>query len=263
MPVLVAAAHRPLPRRLVVRLLDEGGQVRAVASDDVGALRALGVHVAHATPDDEGRFEAACTQVHTVVHLAGGLGGARPDAVVAEAGVVVRAASRAQVRRLVVVTMLGADAASPDPLRRAHAAVEAEVTAADVPAVVVRTGPVATAALAARLAAAGLDARVRDLPVPAVRPDDLVELVVALDRARSEAPRGTLVVAAPGPRDVPLGDLAAAGGTRVGARLPSPAERAALLACLAGPWHEDDPAVPDAWALMGVAPRPVAGGDDA
>jgi uncharacterized protein YbjT (DUF2867 family) len=258
-PVLVTAAHRPLARRLVGRLLDEGGQVRAVASDDVAALRGRGVHVAHATPDDEGRLEAACTQVHTVIHLAGGLGAPDPAASLREATVAVHAAARAQVQRLVVVTIEGADASADDPLRRAHAAIEDEVAAADLPAVVVRTGLVATEDLVRRVRAAGLAPEWGERRIATVDPAALVELLVAIDRARSSARRGTLTIAADGPADVPLASLIGtaagdAGASRVGSRLPDPAQRAALLATLDGPWRNADPDVPDAWALLGVSP---------
>ena len=251
MPVLVNAAHRPVARLLLARLLEEGGQVRALASAGVSELRAAGVFTAVGDPDDEGLLEAACTGVHTLVHLSGGLGG-DPAAVRAEGLAVAAAAEGAGVRRVLLVTMVGADPASPDPLRRAHAEVAAAVAAADVPSVEVRVGLVDTAPVRALLAAVGPPAELRERPVAPVTARDLVEVLVALDAARSRATDGHLVVAARG-RAATLGDLLADGGGRRGARLPAPAVRDALLTTLAGPWVEVGPAVPSAHDLLGVA----------
>lgn len=256
MPVLVNAAHRPVARLLVARLLEEGGQVRALARSGVSELRAAGVFTAVGDPDDEGLLEAACTGVHTLVHLGGGLGG-DPAAVRAEGLAVAAAAEGAAVRRVLLVTMVGADPASPDPLRRAHAEVAAAVAAADVPSVEVRVGLVDTAPVRALLAAVGPPAELREHPVAPVTARDLVEVLVALDAARSRATDGHLVIAARG-RAATLGDLLADGGGRRGARLPAPAVRDALLTTLAGPWVEDDPAVPSARDLLGVATDGVA-----
>lgn len=262
MPVLVVAAGRTLAGRLALRLLDEGGQVRAVTRTRVGALRAAGVHVAVADPDDVGRIEAAATQVHTVVHLVGGLDdgadAAAAERVVAESSAVVRAAEGAQVRRLVLVTMAGTAPEAADVLRRAHAQVEAAAQTAAPPSIVVRAPLVDTPALRARLRVLGPEGELAAHDVPVLAPDELVELVVALDRARSTATSGHLVLAASSVRRTTLGALAA-GGTRVGARVASPAARTALRAALTGPWHEPDPSVPDAWELVGVAPPTTAG----
>jgi uncharacterized protein YbjT (DUF2867 family) len=249
-PVLVNAAHRPVARLLVARLREEGGQVRALARTGVAELRAAGVFTAVGDPDDEGLLEAACTGVHTLVHLSGGLGG-DPAAVRAEGLAVAAAAEGAGVRRVLLVTLVGADPGSPDPLRRAHAEVAAAVAAADVPSVEVRVGLVDTAPVRALLRAVGPPAELRERPVAPVAARDLVEVLVELDAARSRATDGHLVIAAGG-SGATLGDLLEDGGGRRGARLPSPAVRDALLATLAGPWFEADPAVPSAWELLGV-----------
>lgn len=256
MPVLVNAAHRPVARLLVARLLEEGGQVRALASDHVATLRAAGVFTAVGDPDDEGLLEAACTGVHTLVHLAGGLGG-DPDAVRAEGRAVAAAAEGAGVRRVLLVTMAGADAGAADPLRRAHAEVADAVATADVPSVEVRVGLVGTPTLRTLLHAAGPPPELRSRPVAPVAAADLVEVLVALDAARSRATDGHLVIVATG-SDATLGDVLGEAGGRRGARLPSAAEREALLATLAGPWTEDDAAVPSAWDLLGLTPTGAA-----
>lgn len=258
MPVLVNAAHRPLARLLVARLLEEGGQVRALARSGVAGLRAAGVFTAVGDPDDEGLLEAACTGVHTLVHLAGGLGG-DPDAVRAEGRAVAAAAEGAGVRRVLLVTMAGAAADATDPLRRAHAEVAAAVAAADVPSVEVRVGLVDTPVVRALVQAAGPPPELRAHRLATVAAADLVEVLVALDAARSRATDGHLVIAATGPATT-VADLMDGSGGRRGARLPSPAVRAALMETLAGPWTEQDPAVPSAWDLLDVVPGGVPGG---
>lgn len=255
MPVLVVAAHRPLARAIALRLLDEGGQVRAVAPDAVGELRAAGIHVAAAQPDDVGRIEAAATRVHTVVHLAGGLGGADPARVLAEGEAVVGAAEGAGARRLVLVTAAGASAAAPEPLRRTHAAIESLALAATVPSVIVRAPLVDTPRTRALLRGLASEERLDGAALPLVRGDDLVELVVALDRARSTAREGHVVLAATPASTIGIGAFAR-GGRLGGVVLPAEA-RARTVAALAGGWSDPETALPDAWALMGVPVRAV------
>ncbi|MFT5222988.1 MAG: hypothetical protein ACI867_001298, partial [Glaciecola sp.] len=102
MPVLVTQADTTLGTALVRRLLATGGQVRAYCSagGDVAILRAAGAIVAAGDVDDEGRLEAACEQVHTVIHLAGGLLSPSPERIVADAASVANAAGSAGVHRL-------------------------------------------------------------------------------------------------------------------------------------------------------------------
>ena len=209
-------------------------------------------------PDDEGLIEAACTGVHTVVHLAGGLGG-DPAAVLAEGRAVAAAAEGAGVRRVLLVVLAGAGDGAADALRRAHAEVAAGVAAADVPSVEVRVGLVPTPAATGAIRAAGVPVELRGTDVAPVPVADLVEVLVALDAARSRATDGHLVLRADGP-EVPLEDVLAAGDPttgRRGARLPSEAARSALLATLGGPWRDADPDLPSAWDLLGL-PAPVA-----
>ena len=263
MPVLVNAAHRPLAMVLLDRLRHEGGQVRALARTGAPSLRAAGIFTAVGDPDDEGLLEAACTGVHTLVHLAGGLGG-DPDAVVAEGRAVAAAAEGAGVRRLLLVTIANADPDADDELRRAHGEVAALVAAADVPSVEVRVGLVDTPSTLTRIRAAGPPAELRAHPVAPVAASDVVDVLVALDAARSRAAAGHLVLALEG-GPTTLGDVldrAEDGGGRRGARLPTATARAALLATLAGPWHEQDPAVArasDVLAALGPAGDAAAG----
>ena len=262
MPVLVHAAHRPLGRAMVRRLKEEGGQVRATAATGVSLLRAEGVHTAACEPDDEGVLEAALTQVHTLVVLLGGLGSADVAAVRDEGLAAARAAEGAGVSRAVLVTVAGADVTAADELRRVHGEVAAAFADLPLPSVELRTGLVDTPGLRDLLVAAGLPTELRDRIVAPVRPSDLVELVVAVDDARSSATEGHLVLAADGPHRQPLATFIGASADRrrlTGRRVPTAPAREALLAALEGPWWTDDTSVPDAWALFGVVPEADAG----
>ena len=265
MPVLVHAAHRPPARALARRMLEEGGQIRATANDGVALLRAEGIFTASCDPDDEGTLEAALTRVHTLVVLLGGLGRADVGTVVREGLAAARAAEGAEVQRAVLVTIAGTDPGAADPLRRAHAEVAAAFAELPFPSIEVRAGLVATPAAADLLLAAGLAPEVRATMVAPVPLPDLLELVVAIDHARSSASAGHLVVAADGPVRRSIEEhlvLAASAGPAApgrrltGRRVPSPAARDALLATLDGPWWTDDDLVPDAWSLFDV---PVGG----
>jgi hypothetical protein len=254
-PVLVTSAHRAFARSIVLRLLEEGGQVRATALEGVDVLRAAGAHVAVAAPDDEGRLEAALTSVHTLVHPVGGLTDGRWATLTEEARGVVRAASAAGVRRAIVVTIVGAVPDAHDRLRRTHAEVEDLFAEADVPSVVVRASLVDDPHTRDVLLTAGLDEGTLERTLAPVRRADLVELVVRLDRARSEARTGHLVLRAEGPVRMPLGALLPAGPTSlVGRRLLDPAARDVLVETLAGPWTDPDATLPDGFALMGMVP---------
>jgi uncharacterized protein YbjT (DUF2867 family) len=257
-PVLVHAAHRPVARRLVHRLLAEGGEVRALAASEVASLRAAGAFVASADPDDEGTLEAALTGAHTLVVLLGGLGAADPGRVVAEGHAAARAADGAGIQRFVLVTIAGADEAASDALRRAHAQVAAHVAALPLPSIELRVGLIDTVAARSMLVGAGLPAELRDRAVAPVRVDDLLDLVVAVDDARASARDGHLVLSADGPRRAPLVDYLASQERTTpgltGRRLLPDAGRRALCDTLTGPWWTEDETVPDAWQLFGLTP---------
>jgi uncharacterized protein YbjT (DUF2867 family) len=260
MPVLVTSAQRSLPRRLARRLLDEGGEVRAYAHGDATSLRAAGAMVATGEVDDEGRLEAAMEQVHTVVHVGGGLLSADLDALVRDAEVVATAAANAGVRRLIALSMPGADPDAADPLRRAKGRVEECFAQAAPPSIVLRPSWVDTDAAADAVLAGGLLADAEEVEVAPVRTDDLLELVVGFDRARSSATAGHLVVAANGPERHRLADHLRrrdpAHRSLVGRRLPDPAVLATLRTALAGPWTTTEATVVDGWAFADVVPRP-------
>jgi len=257
MPVLVHAAHRPLGRLLARRLQEEGGQVRATASSAVAALRAAGIHTAACDPDDEGVLEAALTQVHTLVVILGGLGLEDVTTVREEGLAAARAAEGADIGRAVLVTVAGADIDAHDDLRRVHGEVADAFAALPLPSVELRTGLVDTPGLRDLLVTAGPPEALRSRIVAPVSAAALIELIVAVDGARTAATTGHLVLAADGTERLPLEALlttAAAGSRLTGRRVPSAAARSALLTRLEGDWWTDDPHVPDGWELFGVAP---------
>ena len=261
MPVLVTAAHQPLARRLAARLLEEGGEVRVFTSGEVAALRAAGAFVATGTRDDEGRLEAALAQVHTVVHVGGGIASPEPDQLVRDAEVLARAATGAQVQRIVMLSLPGADPEAEEPLRAAKGRVEAVLAAVPCPTITLRLGLVDTPFVRDALATSGLGPELSDTEVAPVRAADVAELVVAFDRARSRSTDGHLVVAADGPERMSLAgylDRVAVGGpgrgSMVGRRLPPAATVERLVAALGGPWWSTDPAIIDGWAFAGLEP---------
>lgn len=263
MPVLVTAAHQPLARRLAARLLEEGGEVRVFSAGDVASLRAAGAFVASGTRDDEGRLEAALAQVHTVVHVGGGIASPDPDQLVRDAEVLARAATGARIERLVMLSLPGADPEADDPLRAAKGRVEAILAAVPCPTITLRVGLVDTPFLRDALATSGLGPELLDTEVAPVRAGDVAELVVAFDRARSRSTEGHLVVAADGPQRMSLAgylDRVAVDrpgrGSMVGRRLPAAAVTARLESALGGPWRSTDPAIVDGWSFAGLEPRP-------
>lgn len=263
MPVLVTPARRPLARRFAARLLEEGGEVRVYDAEDVAALRAAGAFVASGDSDDEGRLEAALTDVHTVVYVSESATTAVPDELTAEAGVLARAAANAGVRRLISLSVPDARLDAPDALRRAAAEAEASFAAVGCPSVVLRVSLVDEPAQRDLLATAGLGPEELAVEVAPVRAGDLAELVTAFDRARATAPTGHLVVAADGPVRTSVAgylDRVGAGGpgrgSLVGRRAPDAGVRARLReVLLGGRWFSAEPWVLDGWVFAGLTPR--------
>ncbi len=261
MPVLVTAAHQPFARRLATRLLEEGGEVRVTAAGDVASLRAAGAFVATATSDDEGRLEAALADVHTLVHVGGGLGTRGPGRIVADAEVAARAARGAGVRRVIALSVAGATPDATDPLRRAKAAMEEAFADLPCPTIALRLGLVDTPALRDVLMTAGLDPVHLDVVVRPVRIADALELVVAFDRARARSTQGHLVVAADGPQAMSVaGYLDRVTGSQsgrgplLGRRLPDAGTIERLVTTLVGPWEQTEPQLLDGWGFAQIEP---------
>lgn len=256
MPVLVTAADTTLGTALVRRLLATGGQVRAwcSAGGNSGLLRSSGAIVATGDVDDVGRLEAACEQVHTVIHLGGGLLSSSAERIISDTDAVVTAAANAGAQRLVLLSIVGASPTANDELRRAKHAAEALVAAGEVPSVVVRSALVVTGNLAEVLVGTPLPPHVAGATVRTVDPDRLVEVIAMLDEMRSETERGHATLVAQGGHPIELESLL---GERAGTRgVYQPLERTPLLvAALAGPWTDEDPLTADAWGLTGIEPR--------
>jgi uncharacterized protein YbjT (DUF2867 family) len=259
MPVLVTGADRPLARRLGLRLLEDGGQVRVYGAGDVEALRAAGAFVASGTPDDEGRLEAALADVHTVVHVGTGLLTADVGREVDEVDTLVAAACGAGVARIIALSVPGADPGAADRLRRAKGEAEARLQEAPVPTIVIRVGLLDTPRLRDALATGGFGPRELARVVAPVQVADLLELIVAFDAARSRAAAGHLRVAADGPVRMPLAALVD-DPSRVGRRLPSAAALATLAESLAGPWWTATGELVDGWEFAGLTPSAVVMG---
>lgn len=261
MPVLVTAAHHPLARRIAARLLEEGGEVRVFTAGDVAALRAAGAFVASGTSDDEGRLEAALEQVHTVVHVGGGIATRDPDRIIRDSEVLARAADGAGVQRIVLLSLPGAQPDAADPLRAAKGRAEAILAEVSCPTIALRVGLLDTPLLRDTLATAGLGPDLLDLEVAPVRPADLVELIVAFDRARASSTEGHLVAAADGPQRLSIAgylDRVAVDrpgrGSMLGRRVPGVAAIDRLAAVLRGPWWSTEVAIVDGWRFAGWEP---------
>jgi hypothetical protein len=264
MPVLVTASQRPLARRLLLRFAEEGGDVRAYGTGDATALRSAGVFVASGSADDEGRLDAAMADVHTVVHVGPGLLTRDTGRIVEEAQVLARAATNAGIRRVITLSLPGAGPDSEDPVRQAKAIEEQLVAAIPIPTIVIRASLVDTVATRDALVTGGLGPDALAVEVAPVRVDDLVELVVAFDRARSQATDGHLVVAADGPARMDLAGYLERVGARVAGR-PSLLGRRIMdddrvtqlrTSLIAGPWWSEPGPVLDGWGFAQLEPRP-------
>ncbi|MEX2504087.1 MAG: hypothetical protein WD378_04505, partial [Egicoccus sp.] len=220
------------------------------------------------TADDEGRLESAMAEVHTVVHVGGGLLGQRPEVDVGAARIMATAASNAGVSRIIVLSIPGAAVDHDEPYRRARGRIEELVADATPPSIALRVNLLDTPAIRDALSTGGFGSDVLDAEVAPVAVDDLVELVAAFDRARSRSEQGHLVVGADGPARLSVGDwLDRVGAARpgrgslLGRRLSDPARTALLAGALAaGPWHSEPPHVLDAWGFAGLHPQPPAVG---
>ncbi|MFO8074631.1 MAG: NAD(P)H-binding protein [Egibacteraceae bacterium] len=219
MPVLVVGAERVVGRAAVAALARAGGEVRAFADaatarpEVLAALRGLGARVAVGAPDDEAHLEAALTDAHTVVHLAGGPL-AEPAAHLEAAAATVLAAETAGCRRLVLASELAAG--EPAGVAYLEAVAEAEALVADSPleGVVLRCALRVGRGepLAAALGAAALPPEVAEARHAPVFVDDVAAAIAAADAARGDRPAADVVVELVGPDVVALGALAAPQG---------------------------------------------------
>src|SRR5690606_28290720 len=107
-PVLVTDAHTSVGARIVRRILEQGGEVRAFGAGVDGSLRAAGTSIATVAAADEGRPEAALEQAHTVSHPGVGLLGDHVDWAEMAATALASAAVNAGVQRIIALSILGA-----------------------------------------------------------------------------------------------------------------------------------------------------------
>nr|WP_274387860.1 NAD(P)H-binding protein [Salsipaludibacter albus] len=235
---MVTRADLGIGPALVAALSGDGADVRAFATGDgdVGDLQAAGAFVAVGDLDDEGHLDAAMTDVHTVV-LPTETWLAEPARLEQEVEVAVAAAESAGVRRIVFVSLVGADAGHRG-VRGAFGRAEDTLAAASPQTLVVRTDGVVGAGPGDL--AASLDC---DPLLAPVEPGRLVDGLVSLDAARSGRDDGHAVFTALGtPR--PLSAWLAAGdaaesrtagtATLVGRRWLAPDRRDDLREALCG-----------------------------
>ena len=194
MPVLVTGATGCIGRELIPRLLGSGGQVRVYVRRDVPELRSLGVKVAVGDADHEGRLESALEQVHTLIHL---IGGPVPDKDVTvdwlnldSTKVALRAAENAEVRRVLFLSPLGADAGSDNEYLAAKGRAEEAIEASKLEYAIFRCAPVVGegSALSA-LVSRGAPARVRATKITPIAAADVADALLAAD-ARDTGVRG-------------------------------------------------------------------------
>lgn len=260
MPVLVAPADTPLGVSLVRGLRAEGAEVRAYATGDgdVGALRACGAFVATGDLDDEGRLDAAMTDVHTVVGLHADPLARDVDVLDRQLRVLLVAAEKAAVARLVVRTV-PRPVAGADPLRDVCVATESALEALALPTMAVRTSLVDGPGLRDALVSIGGAVGDPDLEVAPLHPDDVVDALIALDSARATATTGHVVFRLQGRRRRLADYLDHLGDGGLVGRVYTPSERVPLLrASLATPWYEPDDATADLLDFADRTPRPLA-----
>lgn len=259
MPVLICGASTAVGRQIAHNLLDQGGELRLFSAGDVAALRQRGAFVSQGTWDDEGRLEAALTDVHTLVVVPHGL--AWPaDRIVAAASVYASAAINAGVQRVIMVSALGASHAR-EPVREALVEAERHLSAVPAPTLIVRSNLVMSPRLIDALLTANFDG-LNDVLVAPVNITDVAALVVAYDQARADSSDGTLVVRCEGATSMPFGEFRKALrerlGTqgRVGRRLLSPRDTLALHNFIAAGFRDAEADV-DGFALAGLHPSAV------
>ena len=216
MPVLITGATGCIGRALVPKLVATGGQVRVYVRRDVAEYRSIGVKVAAGDADHEGRIESALEQVHTLVHL---IGGPEPERGITvewlnldTVQVALRAASNAEVRRVLFLSPLGADPASENAYLAAKGHAEDAVRASGLEYVIFRCAPViGKGTVLDRFLRAGLPSRARETRTNPIAVGAVVDALVAADTRASEV-RGTWELG--GPEVLTLGELADRSGIK-------------------------------------------------
>lgn len=213
MPVLITGAESAEGRATARRLRRHAGEVRVFVHPDAAgaaeAFRAAGCIVARGTLDDEGHLETAAEQVHTLMHLGGGLM-TPPDDVVDDAATVLSAAIGAGCRRLVWASHVGAGDARGNAYLEACAEAEAMLADAPLETIIVRRSltygpgdPLTQALAAGALLGDAAEATHQPLYV-----DDLAMVVAEADRVRGGVGDLSIELVLTGPTEVLLGGFA-------------------------------------------------------
>lgn len=213
MPVLVTGATGCVGRALIPRLVDSGGQVRVYVRRDVPEYRALGVKVAVGEADHEGHLEAALEQVHTLVHLTGGVdldpGVTLEWLNLTSTEVAVRAAENAEVRRILFLSPLHADPASPHEYLAVKGRAEELIRGAKLEHAIFRCAPIwGPGSVLERALARNATNEVRMDPIAVA---DVAAALLAADTRDAEL-RGTWELG--GPETMTVSELASRAGVK-------------------------------------------------
>ncbi len=145
--ILVTGGTSFIGRAILRQLVEQGRRVRTLLgpSRQSPALpRGVPTEVALAAPLDERGIRAALVGVDTVIHADGTPVPGAPEARLAQeveaARILAQAASQAHVRRLLLISHVGADRASALPLLRAKGLVEQAFEASGIPSIILRSG---------------------------------------------------------------------------------------------------------------------------
>jgi uncharacterized protein YbjT (DUF2867 family) len=216
--IAIVGGSGRLGTRLVTRLVARGESVRVLSREPGRAQAALpqGVEAVRADVTDPPTLGVALAGATTVVSAITGFGGpgALGAAAVDGAGneALIMAAERAGAARFVLLSVVGASAASPVRLFRAKAAAEARLAASSLAWSVVR--PTAYLELWLDMVGRPLVATGRtrvfgrgDNPINFVAVDDVAAVVERL--ATGDAPPPGTIVTVAGPRDLTMNELAA------------------------------------------------------
>lgn len=142
MPVLITGATGLVGRALTGRFLADGAQVRVFIRRDDANLRSAGAHVAIGEACDVEKLSSALTQVHTMVHLIGGKRGNVDYLNRESAECAVIAAKSADVKRILYLSVVGADPVARDRYLRSKGAAEELIKAAGAEYGIFRCAPI-------------------------------------------------------------------------------------------------------------------------
>lgn len=274
MPVVVTEAgpDNRVAAALIPLLLERAPEVRAISDGRSRAedLRRMGVKVAQARLDDPDELTPVFADAHTVCHTLPSFWGRSEDLeerILGRADTIVRAAGKAGVRRLILLSSVGSDPASPNAYLRPCGLAEETVRGSGLEHVIVRAtlllGDDGAVDEVARpwLLFVAVPGSGRQRIAPVAVGDVARVLAAADDRAGST--RGTFAIG--GPEVFAADELAARShprrlrvhlrsGSRLAARLGYPPHALELLG------RDILPDAPDAAAEFGIRTTPLGEG---